>query len=157
MNSAALFTLSALAIVLVALSFVVPPTKWKEYFSTKDGKGVLKGIVMALLFGAVIVASTKAFSDEQPWYLPDPGRNLLPEASVFLGMDHTKNVSPMCIKGGLDDKWTSNLGLRLGLFESADGKFSIASKYTHHPCAYGVDDSSYDALGVELEYKIWER
>ena len=33
----------------------------------------------------------------------------------------------------------------------------VNAKYTHHSCALGPDDRQYDAVGVELEWKVWER
>ena len=156
MTSEVMFVLAAVAVVTGIAAMVIPFSGWKDYFTnTREGRGALKGIVLALLFGIVLAFSAKLFAEERSWYVPEPGWEVLHEGSVFLGMDHTKNASPMCSGAGVDDRWTSNLGLRVGVFETPDKKFNVASKYTHHSCAYGVDSSSYDALGIELEYKLW--
>lgn len=149
MNSATVFIVSATAVTLIALAFVLPPSKWKDYFSTDDGKGVLKGVLLAVLFGALLSVSSLAFSKERGY--------ILPEASVFLGLDRTFDPSPQCEPGGIDDKLTSNLGLRVTAYETYDRKFLVNGKYTHHSCAFGVDDRSYDAVGIELEYRLWHR
>ena len=57
--------------------------------------------------------------------------------------------------GTIDDQTTSNVGLKYHLFESLDERFKTNIKYTHHSCAFYVDDQQYDAFGLELEYKLW--
>lgn len=114
-----------------------------EYFKTRDGLGILKGIVLAILFAVILAASSKVFA-EDGWFT---------EGEVFAGIDQTFNPSPMCIRGSVDDKATSNIGIRVNVWES--GNFSIRSKYTHHSCAFGEDDSGYDAIGIELVFKLW--
>lgn len=120
----------------------------KEYFLTKDGKGILRGIVLAVAFavGLAVLFSIVGCSGT---YIKD--------ASVYAGLDHTKNLSPQCEATGADDRATSNLGVRVNIYESADERFRTNAKYTHHSCAFSPDDLQYDALGVELEYKLWER
>lgn len=120
----------------------------KEYFRTRDGKGVLKGIVLAVVF-AVGLAVLFSLGGCSGTYVND--------ASVYAGLDRTKKLSPQCEATGADDRTTSNLGVRVNLYESADERFRTNAKYTHHSCAFSPDDRQYDAVGVELEYKLWER
>lgn len=117
-----------------------------EYFKTKDGLGILKGIVIALAVVLALAVTSKALAGEFVY-----------EASVFAGLDATKNESPLCERGSVDDKTTSNLGVKLGLFRSDDKKLATRLKYTHHSCAFGPDDNSYDGVGLEVEYKLWQR
>lgn len=116
------------------------------YFSSQTGLGILKGVVLAIAFAAVTAFIGSANADEVKWFK---------DAEVFAGIDQTFDTSPQCVRGGLDDRATSNLGLRLNVYEN--GPFRINSKYTHHSCAFGEDDDGYDAVGIELIYKFWER
>jgi hypothetical protein len=117
----------------------------KSYFKSDDGLGVLKGIVIAVVFAMVLVI------------LPGCSGTYFNDASVYAGLDYTKNQSPQCEDSGPDSHTTSNLGLRGNIYESEDGKFRTNAKYTHHSCAFSPDDASYDAVGIEMEYKIWDR
>ncbi len=117
------------------------------YFTSQTGLGILKGIVLAIGFAAAMaLLGNQAKADEVKWFK---------EAEVFAGIDQTFNVSPQCKSGGIDDQATSNLGLRLSIYEN--GPFRIGSKYTHHSCAFGEDAKGYDAIGVELTYTFWSR
>ena len=117
------------------------------YFSSHTGLGILKGIVMAIGAAVIItVLSRSAHADEVKWFK---------EAEIFAGLEATQRVSPQCVRGGVDDKTTSNLGMRVNIYTNKE--FQINSKYTHHSCAFGEDDAGYDALGLELVYKFWSR
>ena len=117
----------------------------KKYFKSKTGLGILKGVVIALLFAAFFAL----IGCKQGTYFND--------ASVYFGLDHTKNISPQCMDDGADNRTTSNLGLRGNVYRSDDQRFFVNGKYTHHSCAFNEDRNVYDALGAELEYKFWER
>jgi len=147
--SSVLFVLAAVAIVLIVTAIVIPPSKWLDYFKTKTGLGVLKGIVLALLFGAALAFVPRLFAAESGMFFKDAG--------VYLGLDHVKKISPQCERGGVDDRWTSNLGMRVNIYESGDERFRTNAKYTHHSCMLGEDSAGYDAVGIELEYKFWQR
>ena len=77
--------------------------------------------------------------------------------SAFAGFDYTKTVSPQCEDTGPESHTTSNLGLRGNIYRSEDERFQANAKYTHHSCVFSPDDDQYDALGVEFEYKLWDR
>lgn len=151
MNSAILFTLAVIATIFVALvTYIGGPKKSFNYL--KNNLGVTKGIIMFVLFGLILAGgsmiSQKVFSDEINWFT---------YGEVFLGLDHTKNRSPMCEYGDVSDNSTSNGGIRLNMFRSDDKRFEWNSKYTHHSCAFNEDARSYDALGIELNYKFFAR
>lgn len=121
----------------------------REYFRTRTGLGILKGIVMAvgITLGAALVAGLAGCSTGT--YFND--------AHVYAGLDQTKGQSPQCKEGGPDDRATSNLGFKGNIYQSADERFRANAKYTHHSCAFSPDRNGYDAVGIELEYKLWER
>jgi hypothetical protein len=148
MDSGLMFILATL-IFAVVLVFVVfkTPANVVGYFKTKEGLGVLKGIVLFILVGIVLVFASKTFSEE----------NWLTYGEVFLGVDNTFAVSPNCLGGGLNDRLTSNGGVRLNLYKSSDGKFEWNTQYTHHSCAFNVDREGYDAIGMQMSYKLWDR
>ena len=116
-----------------------------QYFKTDTGKGILKGIVLAVAFA---VALTLAGCS---------GGTYFNDASVYAGLDHTTKRRPQGEDSGPDRRSTSNSVIRGNLYESEDGRFRTNAKYTHHSCAFSPDDASYDAVGVELEYKFYER
>lgn len=149
MKSYLMFILLVVLLVLAVTAYKIPPAQWLEYFKTKTGLGVLKGIVLAITFGVLLALAPVMFAAERGTFFKD--------ASAFLGLDHTKKVSPQCEPGGVDDRWTSNMGLRLNVYESSDQRFRANAKYTHHSCMLGEDADGYDAIGIELEYKFWDR
>jgi len=116
-----------------------------DYFGSTEGKRILRGIAVAVVF---ILGMA---------FLGGCTGNYITGASVYSGLDYPRGTSPQCKKNGADDKSTSNFGAKVFLFESNDSKWKTNLKYTHHSCAFSPDRNTYDALGVELEYQIWER
>ena len=138
------------AISLVVVSFIATllfVNNPRQYFKTKEGQGVLKGILavvfLSLLFAAGLFYANKANALEYFDY-----------TEVFVGLDATKNVSPMCDTGQNSDRLTSNVGVRTNLVRSNDSQSFINLKYTHHSCAFNPDNRSYDALGLEVTYRF---
>lgn len=124
------------------------PLKWPEYFKTKTGMGILKGIVIAptvilVLAFLLMLLPSKA---NAVW---------LNDASVYAGIDYTKKLSPMCDPNPVDSNGTSNLGVRLNIWQR--GNIRVNSKYTHHSCVLGADNQQYDAIGIEVEWQVWKR
>ena len=117
-----------------------------EYFKTHTGLGILKGVVLGVLFALLFALAGGCSSGT---YFND--------ASVYAGLDHTKKDSPMCEPVGADSHTTSNMGLKTNVFQTHDKRLRVGSKYTHHSCAFSPDAASYDAIGVELDYKFWIR
>lgn len=151
MNSELMFLLSIIATLVVMMLIVFKsPKAILEYFKTKDGKGILKGIVLAIVFSLLLVVASVAFSDEEKgeWFA---------YGEVYVGMDRTNLQSPQCYSKGKDDKLTSNIGLKSNIYRSFDKKFEFNAKYTHHSCVFNRDNYGYDAVGVEFTYKLWGR
>lgn len=133
-------------IFFIALLWVFKsPKRLKEYFATKEGKRIAFGIVLVLLISTVAV-SVKA---------EETGVNYFEWGELYVGLDYTKNPSPMCDPGPKSDRLTSNLGFRANILESTDKLFALNGKITHHSCAFNGDAASYDSLGVELTYRFW--
>lgn len=145
MSGITLFLVAVIAIALIAIAFFVKrPT---QYFKTGEGRGVLFGIAAAI--GVCASIALFAFS------LKSEALEYLKSGEVYLGLDATNKMSPMCYAGENSDRLTSNLGLRVSLVGSDDGQGSINAKYTHHSCAFNPDNRAYDAFGLEVVYKIW--
>jgi len=148
--------IDAIIFVSIMLGFILAyigwkighPRNWPAYFSTKTGKGILKGIILApaviLLIAFLLYLLPSKASAE--WFN---------DASVFAGIDYTKKLSPMCDVNETDDQGTSNLGVKLNVWES--GAVRFGTKYTHHSCVLGSDNKTYDAIGVEVEWQVWKR
>ena len=150
MSSVTMYIMAMVGIVLMVLGYAFRgDVRYAlSYFTTEDGKGILKGIVLALVFGLVVSMVSSVV-------MAEGGHRWFQYGEVFTGLDRTKKVSPQCEGGGLDDRTTSNLGIRANIFEHRDGRFHLNGKYTHHSCALNPDTLGYDALGVELIYRIW--
>lgn len=144
MSSAAIFLCWIVGLVLILVVCLV--RRPADYFKTKDGRGVLTGILLAVSATALIV-----------WAAPSQAGTWFNAGEVYFGIDSTRKVSPQCEAGGVNDRLTSNLGVRMNLFETADQRATWRVRYTHHSCAINPDRTSYDALGFELTYRIWSR
>lgn len=116
------------------------------WFKSNPGKGALAGIAKALAVAGAFMLVASLLGCSGHW-----GNG----ASGYVGLERTKSLSPQCEDTGPDSHITSNLGMRYHAYESKDGKFKGNGKYTHHSCAFSPDDKSYDAVGMELEYKLW--
>jgi len=151
MHDAFTFIGLILAVLLVYMAFHLPPTKWPEYFATKTGKGILKGIILApvaiFLIALVLSLLNKAHAEGR-WFN---------EAGVFIGLDKTKGQSPQCQANAVDERGTSNLGVWGNLWQSDSKRVQVNIKYTHHSCALGIDRNGYDALGIEMRWVLWKR
>lgn len=164
MSQFAIDLLIVLALVfLICCGLVVwriGPSNLPAYLRTNDGKGVARGVILA---PAVIIAIAllmyllpgKARADA-PLNLEIPG-TWFADAGVFMGLDRTKGVSPQCVAGGYDDRSTSNMGVRLNVWESPSRLVRVNAKYTHHSCALNPDRNGYDGVGIEVEWRIWNR
>ena len=150
-----LFLFLGLAIGVLTLLLLVTvgnPSKIVKYFKT-DGKGAGVGIAMFVGGASVLVILTtllfpaKAKADVT-WFN---------EAEVFIGLDQTKKLSPMCHEGKYSDRVTSNGGVRLNVMKTTDSVVRVDTHYIHHSCAVNRDDSQYDAVGVQLVYRFWSR
>ena len=161
---------SADLLVVLFLVFVVcgglilwkiGPKNLPGFLRTKDGKGVAKGVILApLIIIAVALlmffAPSKSRAETKPLDLSIPG-TFFNDASVFMGIDRTKKISPQCYSGGYDDRSTSNMGFRVNVWQSPSKNVRLNAQYTHHSCALNPDRNSYDALGIQVEWLIWNR
>lgn len=148
MDSAALFILAALATaVILTLIVFKSPKSALAYFKTREGKAARLGIIVFVGVAVLAVLIARgAHAGEGRWFA---------YGEIFLGIDHPMSQSPQCERGGPDDKWTSNGGLRVNVYQSDDHRFELNGKYTHHSCAFGTDRNLYDALGLEVTYRLW--
>lgn len=150
MLSSVMFVIGTLlaAILFTAVAFTRKKINPITYFKTKEGKGVLFGIVMFVGFGTLFSIPSCVKAEELEY---------LQWSSVYMGLDNTNHQSPMCEDGSISSRLTSNGGIRLNLIESSDDRFTTNLKYTHHSCAFNADDKSYDSIGIETEYKFWTK
>jgi len=83
--------------------------------------------------------------------------NFFNDAGIYLGLDYTKDQSPQCVKDSFDDRGTSNLGVWFNIWESSKENIRVNTRYTHHSCYLGQDDIMYDAIGVQVEWQLWQK
>ena len=135
------------AVLYGAYVFIREKKSPVEHFKSDAGRGAagsaLKAIGILFLVGVVMVLASCADTT----YLNDAG--------AYAGIDHTKNQSPQCKADGIDSHGTSNLGFWVNVAESGPVRTNL--RYTHHSCYLGSDRNSYDGVGVQVEYKFWER
>lgn len=145
-------TLGIIAVTLSSvLLYLAHRTGWnwdnfKAHWTT-DGSGAKKGIVMSIVGFTLAVSvlflfySNNANADDLKYFNG---------TTVFYGLDNTMKVSPQCVQNDVDDRLTSNFGIRQNALEYKD--IRIGGQYTHHSCAIGVDDHPYDAIGIMIEW-----
>lgn len=147
-----------IAVVVALLLWRVGPKNLIPFFKTRDGKGVARGITLApivvVLIAVVGYLLLPKTAHAQGLQVPGSWFN---DASVFMGIDHTKKLSPMCAAGGYDERSTSNMGAKMNIWQSPSGNVRFNTLYTHHSCAINPDHKSYDAIGVQVEWKFWQR
>ncbi len=144
MSPITFFTLSILSLALLTMVFFVKSPK--QYFSTREGRGVLTGIILA-----VVISVAVAF------IFPNKVHALeyFSTAEIFVGLDQTNKVSPFCTNGVNSDKLTSNIGAELSVIRLDSGLSDIRLKYNHHSCAVNPDQNSYDSVGVTVKYVLF--
>lgn len=151
MTDAFIFVGLLLSVVLAYMTYKLPPSKWPGYFSTKTGKGILKGIIiapMAILFIALALSLLNKVQAQGRWFN---------DAGVFVGIDRTLGQSPQCVKNSVDNYGTSNLGAWVNIWQSSSDRLQVNLKYTHHSCVLGQDRNLYDAVGLELRWTLFKR
>jgi len=145
MNSGILFILGLVVMATLAMLYVFKtPNNAIKYFSTEKGKKVLKGIVMFIGIGLLVVLAKAAFAVEYFAY-----------GDVYLGLDQTQFESPMCYDDGANSHLTSNGGFIFNIVRTDDKLLEFNSKYTHHSCAFNSDNAKYDAVGLEFKYRFF--
>ena len=133
---AALFTYTAIKLGGVK--------KTITYFKDYHGKGILKGIVAAVI-GTILLGVLIT-------YAKDANAEWGGKTGIYLGLERTLQQSPQCEKGAVDDRLTSNLGLTQEFYRS--GNVIVSGIFTHHSCALNQDSSSYNAFGLRMEWEI---
>lgn len=151
MIGAFIFTGLLIAMLLLYIGYHLPPTKWPSYFSTKEGKGILKGIILAptvILIIALVLSFLNPAKAQGTWFN---------EAGVFVGIDSTFKQSPQCQVNVVDNRGTSNMGFWTNVWQSKSERLQVNFKYTHHSCVLGRDRNAYDAAGIELRWVLWKK
>ncbi len=115
-----------------------------NYFKTKTGLGILKGIVIVLVVMTSVAMAKCAYAGD-----------FFASGSIYAGLDYTFKQSPQCQSNGPDSHSTSNVGARINIYQSSDKTFRFNTKYTHHSCGFNSDRNTYDAIGGELELRLW--
>lgn len=157
LQDAALFIALVVAVVVGLILSRIPVKQLPSWAKSKDGKGVMAGVVLAPL--VIVIFAVIMFFLPSPAHaqlrVPGVPGTWLNDGSVFAGIDHTFKQSSQCHAGGYDDRSTSNMGLRVNVWQSENTRLRLNGKYSHKSCALNRDRNSYDALGIELEWCVW--
>ena len=146
-------TLLVLSVALLYVHFKLRKVGTDIITYLKNDLGIVKGIVLFILFGLGLVFVSNAFSQEVSPL--DKEFDYFVFGKVYIGLDQTFDRSPQCDPGPASDSLTSNGGFIVNLMKSRDTKMEFNLKYTHHSCAFNGDRESYDAAGLVVEYRIW--
>lgn len=131
----------------------------KQYLTeTEEGRGAFGGIIKFVAFGIIFVAVSLFATCSNNAEASEPEGTWFSYGEVYLGLEWPKNdPSPQCVVEGPDSRGTSNGGIRLNVYRSADERFHAGLKYTHHSCSLNTDRNHYDAIGFELTYRFFSR
>lgn len=130
-----------------------------NYFrDTEPGRNAAVGVViftlaLAVLGGAAIFASSKAHGQEYRATI-----DYFVYTEIYGGIDVPLSQSVQCLNDGIDNKITSNGGVKQNIFEYRPSRYMVisgAGKWTHHSCAFNSDRNTYDAPGLELGARIY--
>ena len=152
MNSAVMFIIGVVALTLILHLLVFKqPAKiirfWKAEENKKIHVGIITFVLVFVVLGILYIPTASAKdNDSIKWFA---------FGEMYLGVDHTSDISPMCFTGDNNDRITSHGGFRANILQSPDSRFSLNAKYTHHSCAFNQDYLRYDGVGVELVYRLW--
>ena len=145
------------AVVVGVLGYMVVDARNKlgsfsaaiDHFKNTEN-GSLTGIILAAVVFPIVVAGVltlaywgigKASADEVRYFT---------HTQIFAGVENTQKVSPMCYEGGVNDRLTSNLGVRQHLLGYSD--VDVYAQFTHHSCATNRDLHGYDAYGIQATW-----
>lgn len=142
-----------LFLVLLLVWYVLHKTHYnlaafKTYWSMGGAGAIpslLKAILLILAVTLVAFFANKVMAEDQP---PD----WFQYTAIYAGLDYTNRQSPQCEENLLDDHVTSNLGVRQHVYSWGD--VNLLANYTHHSCAIGKDRNTYDAFGVQVEWRF---
>lgn len=141
---------AALVVVVLLLVFVYARVgydwgKFKAHWAT-TGRGAAAGIVAFI--GLLAMVSLVAF-----WANVASAGEWLRYTEVYAGVERTVTPSPQCQRNAVDDRLTSNGGVRQHIYSLTD-RVALLGNYTHHSCAVGVDAAGYDAVGLQLNWRF---
>lgn len=154
LNNAVYFIGAILLFVLFLFWWVLHNVQYnlaafKRYWRT-DGAGaipsLIKALVLILVITFVVFFANKVLAEERTppdWFQ---------YTAVYAGLDYTKDQSPQCETNTLDDRITSNIGVRQHIYSWGD--VNLVGNYTHHSCAIGADKNTYDAVGLQVEWRF---
>jgi len=154
--------LSILAIYTV-IAFARSDIKFKDWVKGSISQGAVAsaglGIgVIVLFIITFFFLPNNAHAQQSDMFKKFTDVTYLNFVEVYIGIDYTKGVSPQCRQGGVDDRGTSNMGVRVNAINWVQLPIKLNYKLTHHSCVLGKDTNGYDSfLGVELVYTPWVR
>jgi hypothetical protein len=148
------------AIVLAVLVYMLVDARIKlgsfeqainHYRNTENGS--IFGIILAAVVFPIVVAGLltlaywgigKASADEVRWF---------EKTVIYAGVEHSQKLSPACYEGGVNDRLSSNLGVRQYIFGYKD--VNLLAQYHHMSCATNRDREGTDAVGFTAEWVFW--
>lgn len=143
-------------VVVVIVVLMLLAVFWKRgrsgfiaYFKTGDGAGALASALkasaaIAIILMILFVGMKCAHADDEWFKWTD----------VYMGVDYTKKQSPQCNPGGVDDNFTSNLGVSQHIRDLGSEDVYLYGGWTHHSCVIGGDRNTFDGVGIGVNWRF---
>lgn len=136
--------LIAMAVFLLFIAlYTGVKTKW-DFSKVQVGAKASLFLALAVIVGLFLFIGTAHAGEYKPvrWF---------GYTELFAGVDYTKKPSPSCEEDSIDNRLTSNIGVRqhVATWRGID----VVGQYTHHSCVIGEDDRQYDSFGAQLVYR----
>ena len=143
-----LFVIAVIVLGLIVLSLIKLKTLSPLKVITRlQNNGAIGGIIAVIIFVIITAMVTFGYNDakaESPTYLN--------YTEFFAGVDYEMGTNIFCYKDDVNDKLVSNVGVDQNLFTYKTVDINL--KYQHHSCALNEDKPTYDAIGIDMKYRI---
>lgn len=119
-----------------------------HYKNTENGS--LTGIVLAAVVFPIVMALGIKLAYMFIGEASAEEFRYLQYTQIYAGLEHSQKLSPACYEGGVNDRLSSNLGLRQHLIGYKD--IDVLGQYHHMSCATNRDREGTDALGLTVTW-----
>ena len=145
------------ALVIVFLGYMLVNARIKlgsfeqainHYKNTENGS--LTGIILAAVVFPIVMAGVIKLAYLAIGEAHADDVRYLQYTQIYAGLEHSQKLSPACYEGGVNDRLSSNLGLRQHLIGYKD--IDVLGQFHHMSCATNRDREGTDALGLTVTW-----
>lgn len=133
--------------VITALKVGFNPLKVLKHLKANGAYTGIQAVLYAVLLLGIVFTFLYSQKSEAKEF------SYFEYTAIYAGLDYDVKSTPVfCYQGDVNDRLTSNVGLRQHLVSK--NNISVLANYTHHSCALNKDKPTYDAVGLQLEWKF---